>query len=113
MAPRGFEQVERADCVHVEIIERNFCGEVVRRLCGGVDYDSRLESLNKFKHAIAVADVEFVMREICERFLHPLFVPACVALRPEKNFALVVVHAMHSETALVEVSTDFRADESG
>jgi hypothetical protein len=42
-----------------------------------------------------------------ERFLEPPLVPAGVALRAEEDFALVVVHAMHNEIALVEISADF------
>jgi hypothetical protein len=40
-------------------------------------------------------------------------VPTGVALRAEEDFALVVVHAMHNEIALMEISADFRANESG
>ena len=44
MPPRGLEQVQRADGVHVEVVEGNAGGQVVRGLGGGVDDDGRLEA---------------------------------------------------------------------
>ena len=110
---RGFEQVECADGVHVEIIEGNFCGQIVGRLRRGMDDDGGLEGFDELEHSGPITDVQFVVGEAGERLLKPPLVPAGVALRAEEDFALVVVHAMHNEIALMEISADFRANESG
>ncbi len=60
----GFEQVERADGIGVEIVERDRRGAVVRGLGGGVDDDVGRSFLEQREHAGAVADVEFVVVEI-------------------------------------------------
>jgi hypothetical protein len=113
MPPCGFEQVECANGVHVEIIEWNFCGQIVGRLRSGVDDDGGLEGFDELEHSGPIADIQFVVREVRERLLKPPFVPAGVALRAKEDFALVVVHAMHGEIAFMEISADFRANESG
>ena len=77
-----------------------------------MDDDGGFEGFNKLEHAGAITDVQFVVRKVRERLLEPLLVPAGVALRTEEDFALVVVHAMHYEVALMEISADFRANES-
>ncbi len=59
----GFKQVERADGVGIEVVERNGGGAVVRRLGGGVDDGIRTESGEQVEHALAVADIEFVVVE--------------------------------------------------
>lgn len=107
------KQVGCADGVYVEIIERDFCGQVVGRLRGVMDDDGGFEGFDELGHSGAIADVQLVVCKVRERLLEPLLVPAGVALRAEEDFALVVVHVMHNKITLMEINADFRANESG
>ena len=81
---------------------------------GGVDDGGRPEALEQVEHALAVADVEFVVGERrAEVFREAGLVPAGIALRAEEDRALVVVDAVDVPTELGEVDADFGADESG
>jgi hypothetical protein len=62
----GLEEVQRADGVGVEIIERDRGGAVMRGLGGGVDDDRGRDRLDEGEDARAVADVEFVVDEAGE-----------------------------------------------
>ncbi len=110
--PRGFEEVERADGVGVEIVERDRRGAVVRGLGRGVDDDRRLDGLDQRQDAGAVADVELVVDEARQLLREALLVPAGVTLRPEEDRPLVVVHAVDGVAQGGEINADFRADEA-
>ena len=66
---RGLEQVQRADGVHVEVVERDGRGAIVRRLGRGVDDRRRAAAPHQRQDACAVADVELVMAEAGQRRL--------------------------------------------
>ncbi len=89
----GFEQVERADGVGVEVGERDRGGAVVRRLGGGVDDGVGLQIGEQREDAVAVAHIDLVVRERLVRVLEALLVPARVAFGTEEDGALVVVDA--------------------
>ena len=61
--PRGFEQVQRADGVGVEVVERDRGGAIVARLGRRVDDGVGLDARRQLEHAGAIADVELVMVE--------------------------------------------------
>ena len=42
-----------------------------------------------------------------------LLVPACIALRAEKRFALIIVHAVDGEPVIMKKLGNFRTDEAG
>jgi hypothetical protein len=109
--PGGFEQVERADGVRVEVVERDRGGAVVARLSGGVNDGVGLQFGEQLDGAGPVADVEFVMLKRAERRFKPPLVPAGVARLPEEDGPLVVVDAVNSPAKGVEKRADFRADE--
>ncbi len=110
--PGGLKEVQRADGIGVEVVERDRRGAVVRGLGGGVDDDGRLDGLDEGEDAGAIADVEFVVLEALELGGEPALVPAGVALRAEEDRALVVVHAMNRVAERGEINADFRADEA-
>lgn len=60
---RGFEQVERADCVDVKIVKGNASSEIVGGLCGSVDDRGGANLKQEIAKALAVADVDFVVVE--------------------------------------------------
>ncbi len=110
----GFEEVERADGVGVEIVEGNRGGAIVRRLGGGVNDDVRLHRFHEGEDAGAVADVEFVMDEARQLGREAALIPAGVTGRPEEDGALVVVHAVNRVAEFPsEIDADFGADEAG
>ncbi len=110
---RGFEQIQRADGVHVKIIERARGGEIVARLRGGVNEQCWFQRGNQFVRARAVADVEFVMLKIFVGGKQTALIPARVAARAKKVGAHVVVHAVNFPAELAEMGDDFRTDETG
>ena len=112
-ATDGFEQVQGADGIGVEVIERDGGGAVVAGLRGGVDDGVGLELGDEIEDALAVADVEFVVVEVFDQLGQALLVPAGVTLRSEENGALVVVEAVDFPTEVGEVETNLRADEAG
>ena len=112
-ATSGFEEVHGADGVGVEVIKGDGGGAVVAGLGGGVDDGVRLEAGNEVEDALAVADVEFVVGEVLELGSETFLVPTGVALGPEEDSTLVVVHTVDMPAELVEVTADFAADEAG
>ena len=110
----GFEEIEGADGVGVEVVERNGGGAVVGRLRGGVDDDGGADGFDEGEDALAVADVELVVDEAGELGGEAGLVPAGVAGRAEEDGALVVVHAVDGVAEFAgEIDTDFGADEAG
>jgi hypothetical protein len=57
----GFQHVERAEGIDLEIEERNSRGTVVRRLGSGVDDQIRTFFFHDTKHRFAIADVNSFM----------------------------------------------------
>lgn len=110
----GFEQVEGADRVGVEVVERDGGSTVVRRLGGGVDDGVGPDLAQQREDTLAVADVEFVVNKgVTEGFGEPSLVPSGIALRAEKDGALVVVHAVDFPAECGKMDADFRADKAG
>ena len=109
---RGFEEVEGADGVGVEVVEGNFGGEVVRGLGRGVDDAVGAEGSNEVEHGGAIADVDGVVDVVFEGLFEAFLVPGSIAIGTEELAALIVVEAVNGETALVKSLTDFRTDQS-
>jgi len=107
MLAAGFEKVERAASIGVEIVERNCSGAVVGGLSGSVNKKMGGDFLYQGVYALPVADVQLVMRKVRESCLQTPLVPPSVPLRPEKNRALVIVHSVYFEAAPGEINTNF------
>ena len=86
----GFQQVERADRVDVEVVERAGGGEVVARLGRGVDEHIRLQLVDQREHGRAVTNIELVMAECGLGALQPVLVPARVAGGPKKSARMLL-----------------------
>ena len=110
----GFEEIEGADGVGVEVVEGNGGGAVVGRLRGGVDDDGGRDGFDEGEDAGAVADVELVVDEARELGGETGLVPAGVAGGAEEDGALVVVDAVDGVAEFAgEIDADFGTDKAG
>ena len=109
----GFEEVQRADSVGVEVIKRNRSRAVVRGLCGGMDDDIGFDFCNEVENALPVPDVQFVVGEARDEIGEALLIPARVALGAKKCRALVVVHPVDGTALAGEKNRDFGTNEAG
>jgi hypothetical protein len=112
-ATGGFEKVYGADGVGVEVLKGDGGGAVVAGLGGSVNDGIGLEPGDEVEYALAVADVQFVVAEVLELRSETFLVPTGVALYPEEDSTLVIVHPVDPPAELVEVTADFAADEAG
>ena len=112
MATGGFEEIEGADGVGVEIIKGTRGSEVVARLGGSVDDMGGLERSEAVEHTLSVSDIELVMLKGRVFGFESLLIPTGVTLRAEKVCPHVVVNAVNDPTQRRKVVNDFRADEA-
>jgi hypothetical protein len=63
MLPHRLQQVERANGIGLEIIERYGRRAVVRWLSSGVNYGVRPEFTEQIENPLTVTDVDFMMSE--------------------------------------------------
>jgi hypothetical protein len=111
-APHGLEEVQRADGVDLEIVERPVLGQVVRRLGGAVDQEIGPGVGDLSEDRVTVPDVEIAMGEARRFAPDPLQVPGGVAIVSEEGPAQVVVDADHLPSPLIEERHGFGADQS-
>ena len=100
---RGFQEIQRSDCVGIEVGEGNGCGQVVTGLRRGVNNRIWAHVLQNLQDFRAIANIELVMMEICDLAGQTLLIPAVVALGAEEGCALVVVDAMNLPPILGKV----------
>jgi hypothetical protein len=77
--PGGFQQVEGAYGIGVEVVERDGGRPVVAGLGGRVDDGVGGDVAHQAQHARPVADVELVVLEVAQFMLQTLLVPAGIA----------------------------------
>ena len=111
--PCGFEEVQRADGIGVEVVKWNRGCAVVRGLRGGVDDDVGFDFGNEVENALSVANVEFVVGEAGDEISEAFLIPARVALRSKKCRTLVVVHPVDRAALAGKKDGDFGTDEAG
>ena len=111
MLAGGFQEIDRADCVHVKIEQGDVASLIVRWLRGAVDDQIETDFFEQRGDAFAVANVELAMFKSRCGFLQALKVPRGVTRGAEKNAAHVVVHADDLMTLAVEMFHRFRADQ--
>ena len=109
----GFEEVQRADGVSVEVIKGNRSRAIVRGLRGGVDDDVGFDFCDKIENALPVANVQFVVGEAWDEVSEAFLVPTRVALGAKKGRALVVVHPMDGTALPGEKNRYFGTNEAG
>ena len=109
----GFEEVQRADGVGVEVIKGNRRRAVVRGLRGGVDDDVGFYLCNEVENTLPVANVEFVVGEAGDEISEAFLVPTRVALGSKKCRALIVIHSVDGTALAGEKDRDFGTDEAG
>lgn len=108
----GFEQIERADGVGVEIVEGNGRSTVMGRLGCSVDDDGWLDLLDQGQHALPVANIDFMVHKAGQVTLEALLVPAGISLGAEKDGTLIVIHTMDGVAQLREMTANFGADKT-
>src|ERR1700682_6141452 len=112
MLARRFQEIHRAERIHLEIEKRNLSRLIVRRLRRAVD--DQIEALRS-KEFFDGRSVSNVQRRVCEPLgypLQPLQIPERVARGAEENPAHVVVHADDFMPLPVKVLGRFRTDQS-
>jgi len=112
---RGFEQVQRADRVRIEVVKRDCGGAIVGWLRSGVDDGIGLEAFDQFEDAGAIADIHFMMPEhtIGQVGHEPLLIPPCISLGAEKHGALIVINTVDLEALFSsEILANLGADEA-
>jgi hypothetical protein len=109
-----FEQIQRAHGIGIEVVEGNRSGPVMTWLRRGMDDGGRLQFFEKSQNARSIPDVEFMMDKARKVPGQPLLIPPGIALRTEKNGALVVVQPMNLITKFPrKIDADLRTDKSG
>ncbi len=96
MPPRGLEKVERSDCVRGEVLKRDRCRLIVRRLGGGVHDRVRLELFHELEHSFTLPNIDFVMGETLQGRLQPMLIPSRVSNWSEEHCPLVAVEPVHA-----------------
>ena len=109
---RRFEQVERAARVHVEIVERARCCQIVARLGCRVDDHVRLDLLDQRQYTCPVADVQLEMREVLAGRLQALLISARIAFFAEEIAPHVIVDAEDLPAERVKIGDDFRPNQA-
>ena len=93
-AASGFEEVEGACGVDVEIVERAGGGKVVAGLGGGVDDGGGFKFFDEGEDRGAVPNIEFMVAEGWEGFDEAVLIPAGVSAWAKEIGPLVVVDAV-------------------
>ena len=109
-AASSLEQVEGADCVDVEIVERAGGGEVVAGLGGGVDDGGGFKFFDEGKDRGAVPNIELVMTEGGKGLEEAVLIPAGVSAWAKEVGPLVVVDSVDFLAEGSKVGDDFRSD---
>ncbi len=110
--PGGFQEIESADGVDVEIVERAGGGQIVTGLGGGVDDGGGLQLGNERENLFTIPDVELVMLEAFALLFQSLLVPPRVAAGSEEVGSLVVVDPVHLRALFGEVADDLGTDQA-
>lgn len=114
MPPHRLQQVERADGIGLEIIERYSRRAIVRWLGSGVHYGMRPEFTEQIEKPLTVTDVDFMMSERVPEFPdEPVLIPAGVPFGTEEHGTLIIVDAMNVPSRGGKIGGDFRPDEPG
>ena len=99
------------------LVSKSSKGIVVARSCDGCAAACTIaEGLTNPEepHApIAIANVQLVMPKTGQRLFQPPLVPPRVALRAKEDRPLIVVDSMDFESEVVQVTADFRTDQTG
>ena len=111
-AASGFEEVEGADGVDVEIVERAGGGEVVAGLGGGVDDGGGFEFIDEGEDRGAVPNIELMMAERGEGFDETVLIPAGVSAWAKEIGPLVVIDSVDFFATGGKEGDDFRANEA-
>jgi hypothetical protein len=81
----GLQEIERADGVHVEVVEEELRGQIVRRLRGAVDDQCGADAVGELEHRRPVANVEVVVLESPRLAAQPLEVGAVSPCSPKNS----------------------------
>ena len=108
---RALEEVQRAAGVDVEVVERAGGRQIVAGLRCSMNHDFVGTLTEQVVYAVAVADVDVVVRVALAGGFEALTIPGGVAAGSEEVSTHVVVHAVHVEAQTVEELDGLRADQ--
>jgi hypothetical protein len=109
----GFEQIQGADRVGIEVREWDVGGLVVGRLSSRVHDRIGLKFFKALKHVVATPNVQFHMLKFIVSLLKALLVPACVPVRTEKLGTSIIVNAVDRPASPAKVVNHLRTDQPG
>jgi hypothetical protein len=109
----GLQHIQGSDSIRIKVIERNGCSPVMARLCSRMNDGIGLYLGDQINDSLSVTNIKFVMDKALQVFLEALLVPAGIALRAEKDGALIVVDSMDLISEFLgKIMTYFRADQT-
>ena len=112
MLARRFQEIYRAERIHLEIDQGNLSGLFVRRLRRAVHDQIEALRSKEFFDGRSVANVQRRVGEPLGHGLQPLQIPERVARRAEENPPHVVIHAHNFMSLPVEMLDRFRTNQS-
>src|ERR1035437_2280021 len=111
-ATGGFEEVQSAQRIDLEVEEWNGGGAIVRGLGGGVNDEVRPKLFHQGQHSLPVADIERGMPVVRHLTAQAFQDPTGIAFGTEKDSAMIAVDAGYAEALTGEEEGDFRADQA-
>jgi hypothetical protein len=108
----SFQQVERSDGIHIEVIEWATGGQVMAGLRGCVDNQVWLNRFDEGKDGLPVADVQFVMFEVGVGGFQPMLIPAGITFFAKEIPPHVVIGPGDLPAAIMEVGHNLGADQA-
>ena len=110
--PGGLQQVQSAQCIDLEVEERNGGGAIVRRLGGGVNDQVRPKFLDQGQHRVPVADIERGMAVVGHLAPQAFEDPTGIAFRTEEDGAMIAVDAGYAKALTGEEEGDLRTNQA-
>lgn len=111
--PAGrLKQVQGADRIRIEVIERNRGRAVMRRLRGGMDDGIGFDFGNKLQNALPVSNVDIVVGVVRDTAPQAVQGPACVTLGTEENGPFIVVDTKNLKAVTSQMQAHFGPDQS-
>jgi hypothetical protein len=102
----GFEQVQSAGSVCVEVIEGDRCGTIVRGLSSRVYDDIRFDARDKFQESSTVPDVHAEMRIPLYIRLQQAQCPVGISVGPEEDCSLIVIDTEYLKSLAAQMQAN-------
>jgi hypothetical protein len=107
----GFQHVQRAARVHIEIVIGAFRAEIMAWLCRRMDDHIRRGFADQRRHAAPIPNIQFVVGKVAACRFQPPLIPTGVPLFAKEVGAHVIVYAVNTPSKSVEICNDFGTNE--